>query len=207
MARIGMPVYEGVDTLDVGGPIEMVHWTQGQLGVDLVAERPGEVTFNSGLTFVVPGGLNDVRPCDALWVPGGDPDALKRIFAEPDRAYLDFLRAQAAVSRYVCSVCEGALLLARAGLLDGYTVTTHWRFIPYLVEHHPAVRVADGHPRFVLDRDRLTGGGISAGLDESLKLIELLTDTATAEAVQLTTQYFPDPPVQAEIPKVTSSPM
>jgi transcriptional regulator GlxA family with amidase domain len=207
MARIVMPVYEGVDTLDVCGPIEMMNWTQGKLRVDLLAERPGEVTFNSGLKFLVPDGLHDVQPCDALWVPGGDPDALKRIFAEPDRTYLDFLRMQAAVSRYVCSVCEGALLLARAGLLDGYTVTTHWRFIPYLVDHHPAVRVADGHPRFVLDRNRLTGGGISAGLDESLKLIELLTDTATAEAVQLTTQYFPDPPVHTEIPKVTSSPM
>ena len=88
------------------------------------------------------------------------------------------------MSRYVCSVCEGALLLAAANQLDGYTVTTHWAFIPYLMEHHPEVKIADGHPRFVLDRNRLTGGGISSGLDEALKLIELLTDTATARRVQ-----------------------
>jgi len=126
---------------------------------------------------------------------------------DPARTYLDFLVSQAAVSRYVCSVCEGALLLAAAGLLDGYEVTTHWAFIPYLMKHFPRVAIADGHPRFRLDRDRLTGGGISSGLDEALKLVELLTDTATAEAVQQTTQYYPDPPVTSEIPNTISSPM
>ena len=109
--------------------------------------------------------------------------------------------------RYVCSVCEGALLLAAAGLLDGYQVTTHWAFIPYLLEHYPRVKIADGHPRFCFDRDRLTGGGVSAGLDEALKLIELLTDTATARYVQQYTQYYPDPPVASQIPNQITAPM
>ena len=208
MARVVMPVYEDVEMLDVCGPYDMFRWTRGAVTVDLRAEVPGPVTFTGGFSFNAANGLGEVEPCDALWVPGGDPDALKRIMAEPDGPYLDFLRRQAAVSTYVCSVCEGALLLAAAGLLDGYEVTTHWAFIPYLIEHHsPAVKVAPGHPRYVLDRDRLTGGGISSGLDEALKLIELLTDTATAEAVQLTTQYYPQPPVRSEIPNVIASPM
>lgn len=205
-ARIVIPVYEHVDMLDVCGPYDMFRWAPN-VEVDLVAEKPGLVPFNQGFSFEVRDGLGAARPADALWVPGAAPESLARIIHDRDRTFLDFLVAQAAVSRYVCSVCEGALLLAAAGLLDGYEATTHWAFIPYLLEKHPAVKVADGHPRFVLDRDRLTGGGISSGLDEALKLIELLTDTATAESVQQTTQYYPDPPVSSEIPNTVTSPM
>lgn len=135
--------------------------------------------------------LDVCGPYDMLWVPRGR----RRLVGRDAR------------TQYVCSVCEGALLLAVAGLLDGYRVTTHWAFIPDLIENYPKVTVADGHPRFVLDRNRLTGGGISSGLDEALKLIELLTDTATAKSVQQTTQYYPDPPITSEIPNTISSPM
>ena len=69
-------------------------------------------------------------------------------------------------------MCEGAILLAASGLLDGYLMTTHWAFIPCLTKF-PKVKVAQGFPRFVLDRNRLTGGGISSGLDEAFKLVEL----------------------------------
>jgi cyclohexyl-isocyanide hydratase len=107
----------------------------------------------------------------------------------------------------VCSVCEGALLAAAARLLDGYKATTHWAFIPYLIQNYPKVTVADGHPRFVVDRNRLTGGGISSGLDEALQLIALLSGEGTAQSVQQTTQYYPDPPVSSEIPNVIATPM
>src|SRR3954466_9731188 len=168
--KIVMPVYAGVEMLDVCGPYEMFRWAGFE--VDLVAEVPGPVRFNRGFTFDVADCLGAAAPCDALWVPGGNPDSLSRIIGDPDRTFLAYLERQAAASRYVCSVCEGALLLAAAGLLDGFEATTHWAFIPYLIENYPAVTIAAGHPRFQLDRDRLTGGGISAGLDEALKLIE-----------------------------------
>jgi len=203
--KIIMPVYQNVDMLDVCGPYEM--FRVAGFEIDLVAEMQGTVQFNGGFSFDVPTGHGTSTPCDALWVPGGDPQSLSRIIHDPKPTYLDILASQAAVSRYVCSVCEGALLLAAAGLLDGYEVTTHWAFIPYLLEHYPSVKIADGHPRFSLDRDRLTGGGISSGLDEALKLIELLTDTATAGYVQQYTQYYPDPPVASEIPNRITSPM
>ena len=204
--KIIMPVYEHVEMLDVCGPYEMLRWVDG-LEVDLVAEVPGLVAFNRGFSFQVRKGLGAAKRYDALWVPGGDPESLFRIIHDPKRSYLDFLVRQAAASRYVCSVCEGALLLAAAALLDGYKATTHWAFLPYLMKNYPKVTIADGHPRFVLDRNRLTGGGISSGLDEALKLIELLTDTATAKRVQQTTQYYPDPPVSSEIPNTSTSPM
>lgn len=205
--RIVIPVYDQVDMLDVCGPCEMFHWARFQ--VDLVAEKPGEVRFNSGLVFQVSAGLRlPPEPADALWVPGGEPGSLARIIAEDKKsAYLEFLKNQAAQSRWICSVCEGALLLAAARLLDGFHVTTHWAFIPYLIAYHPNVLVADGHPRFVIDRDRITGGGISSGLDEALQLIELLAGRETAISVQQETQYYPEPPVASAIPNVIATQM
>lgn len=203
--RVVIPVYEGVDLLDVCGPSEMFFWAK--FAVDLVAEVPGTVTCNNGFVLEVPAGLGTVEPCDAVWVPGGNPDTISRLIHDPARTYLDFVTRQAGESRWICSVCQGALLLAATGLLDGYTATTHWNFIPYLMENYPAVTVANGHPRFHLDRDRLSGGGISSGLDESLMLIELLAGVDVARKVQQTTQYYPDPPVHSRIPNTITSPM
>lgn len=208
--RILIPVYHRFDLLDVCGPAEMFSWAG--YTVDLVAEAPGRVAANNGFVFEVPNGLpSSATPYDALWVPGGDPNELSRILHDPAQTYLDFLKAQAPASGFVCSVCEGALLLAGAHLLDGYTATTHWAFIPYLMQHYPqsagGVTIADGHPRFALDRTVLTGGGISSGLDEALKLIELLSGTALAQEVQQTTQYYPNPPVMSRIPNTITSPM
>ena len=113
--------------------------------------------------------------------------------------YLIYLGQVAANATWVCSVCEGALLLARAGLLDGHKATTHWAFVSCLQCFHK-VEVDTTHQRFVVSGNRLTGGGISSGLDEALKLITLLFDQETAAAVQVTTQYFPVPPVSGKIP-------
>jgi transcriptional regulator GlxA family with amidase domain len=146
-----------------------------------------------------------VAALDVLWVPGGDPGALATIMSDPKRTYLDFLVRIAADARYVCSVCEGALLLAAAGLLDGYKATTHWAFVPCL-KQFKKVKVAKGHPRFVLDGNRLTGGGISSGLDEALMLIELLSSVKVAKQVQQVTQYFPKPPVKGRIPAAKECP-
>jgi cyclohexyl-isocyanide hydratase len=203
---VAIPVYDDVDMLDVTGPWEMMSWA-GITPVLLAAEA-GPVRFRAGFTFDVPTAFADAATRhDALWVPGGDPDALAAIIADTHGPYLSFLRAQAEDARYVASVCEGALLLAAAGLLDGYRATTHWAFIPCLLGGYPKVEVAPGYPRFVQDGNRLTGGGISSGLDEALKLIELLTDRATAEGVQQTTQYYPEPPVASAIPHTIGCPV
>ena len=200
---IGIPVYEGVDLLDVAGPYEMFGWVD--MGKDfravIISEDGQPVTTVNKLRFEAHASFADIGHVDALWVPGGDPAALKRIMTDPKRTYLDYIAALAAKATWVCSVCEGALLAAKAGLLDGYRATTHWQFINCLKEFKD-VKVVDGLPRFVHDRNRLTGGGISSGLDEALKLIELITDRATAERVQKTTQYFPEPPVCARIVEI-----
>jgi len=206
--KIGIPVYQKVDLLDVTGPHEMFGWmnTYGQkVEVQVIAAKAGNITTRDGFTFKAPVSFADVKKLDVLWVPGGDPSALATLMKDRKRTYLDFLVRQAAHARYVCSVCEGAMLLAAAGLLDGYKATTHWAFVPCL-KQFPKVKVVKGHPRFVHDRNRLTGGGISSGLDESLKLIELLTSADVARNVQSVTQYYPKPPVSGRITPAKACP-
>jgi transcriptional regulator GlxA family with amidase domain len=168
---ICIPVYNDVDMLDVTGPYEMFTWAG--LTVDLVAAGPGPIRFRNGFYFFVDKSFSEASPCDVLWVPGGDPDALAAQMSDPSRIYLDFLIGQSAQSKWTASVCEGALLLAAAGLLDGYEATTHWAFAACMTDRFPKVRLVPGHPRFVIDRNRITGGGISSGLDEALKVIEV----------------------------------
>jgi cyclohexyl-isocyanide hydratase len=196
---IGIPVYDDVDIFDVTGPFEMFDWAGFE--IDLLAAEPGMKKFRSrGFAFSVTRGFAQARAYDAIWVPGGEPDALARIIDDPALTYLDFLVAQASRVRMMCAVCDGAMLLAAAGLLDGYHATAHWEFLSCFPQRFPKVIVAPGHPRFVHDRDRLTGGGVASGLDESLKLIELLGGIDLARKVQQNTQYYPDPPVSSTIP-------
>jgi cyclohexyl-isocyanide hydratase len=203
--NICIPVYNDVDLLDVTGPYEMFTW--GGLTVELVAAGSGPIRSRNSFYFFVDKSFSEASPCDVLWVPGGAPDALAAQMSDPSRVYLDFLIRQSAQSKWTASVCEGALLLAAAGLLDDHDATTHWAFIPCLMQAYPKVRVADGHPRFVLSGNRLTGGGISSGLDEALKLIELLKGRAAAEDAQQSTQYYPEPPVSSQIPNTVTCPV
>lgn len=201
--KLGIPVYERVNLLDVAGPLEMFYWAKAGAGKDLdtviLSEHGEPVTSINGVEFHVQARFDDHPDLDVLWVPGGATDAVDALMGHPHSPYLDYLRRVAGKATWVCSVCEGALLLARAGLLDGHEATTHWALVPCL-KRFAAVRVAEGHPRFVVSGNRLTGGGISSGLDEALKLIGLLFDDETARSVQLTTQYYPEPPVSGQIP-------
>jgi transcriptional regulator GlxA family with amidase domain len=199
--KLGMPVYDGVNLLDVSGPLEMFYWA-GQdkdLKTVLVSSDGGSVTSMNGVRFESHASFAQTPALDVLWVPGGNPNALVTIMKDPNSPYLQYLRQVAAGATWVCSVCEGALLLARAGLLDGHAATTHWAFVKCL-QRFPAITVDTTHQHFVVSGNRLTGGGISSGLDEALKLISLLFDEDTAKDVQATTQYFPRPPVMGEIP-------
>jgi cyclohexyl-isocyanide hydratase len=205
MTRIAIPLYPGVDLLDVAGPYEMLNWAGFE--IDLLAEQSGPIACRGGAPlFEVSKTFEGAGQYDILWVPGGDPASLVCLMHQSPRTYLDFVAGQSQGAAMTCSVCEGALLLAAAGLLNGYKATTHWAFIPCL-SAWPKVKVARGHPRFVHDRNRLTGGGISAGLDEALKLIELFMGEEKARETQQTTQYYPRPPVRSRLPKAQGCPL
>ena len=112
--KIGIPVYDEVDMLDVTGPFEMFDWAEFE--VELLAERSGLKRFRSrGFTFEVAKTFADGPRYDAVWVPGGDPKALARIIGDSGRAYLRFLVDQARTARFMCSVCEEGACLCPQG--------------------------------------------------------------------------------------------
>ncbi len=217
---IVIPVYDGVDLLDVAAPREMFSFiteipvTKQPVRIVIASEKGGIIVTRdlgpAGMKFVADASFADIGHVDLLWVPGGDPKALKVQFANP--VYMDFLKRAAKDARYVTSVCEGALLLAEAGLLKGYKATTHWAFLDCLRKYEgvtvlpDAPRFTADFPRFVVDDHngpmgiRVTGGGISSGLDESLELIRRIAGADIASGARLFTQYFPNPPVDATIP-------
>jgi cyclohexyl-isocyanide hydratase len=203
---IGIPVYQGVNLLDVAGPYEMFNWIpKNKPDTVIVSENGCPVTTMNNVTIQAHCSFADLPALDILWVPGGSTDALSREMEDPSGPYLSYLKQVAAKATWVCSVCEGAMLLARAGLLDGHQATTHWAFVNCL-KSFPKIEVDETNPRFVVSGNRLTGGGISSGLDEALKLIWLIAGEAAALSVQRTTQYFPEPPVTQPKPSPPAPP-
>jgi len=205
---IGIPIYDKVDLLDVCAAREifftMTSYTETHYDIWLLAPDCNEVKSRDGMTLTPQKTFDDVPEVDLLWVPGADASSLKLLMK--DQCLLDYLVSCTKNAQWVTSVCEGAMLLAAAGLLDGYEATTHWAFIPCL-QAYPDVKVVEGFPRFVVDRNRVTGGGISSGLDEALKIVELLESYEVAQQVQQLTQYYPCPPVASVLTPATSCPL
>src|SRR5258706_1438582 len=110
-----------------------------------------------------------------------------------DEEVLDSLRRQAEGAKYVTSVCTGSLVLGAAGLLRGYRATTHWS----AMDHLAPFGATPTKTRVCVDRNRITGGGVTAGIDFALTLVSIMVDRQTAEAVQLRLEYNPAPPVNA----------
>jgi transcriptional regulator GlxA family with amidase domain len=192
--RVGMPVYPQVDVLDVVGPWEMLSWAK--FDITVAAQQKGRIVCRGGFLIEADTSFADAPPFDILWVPGGEPAALNKLMVNHE--FLGYLIKWAKSAKYVCSVCEGALLLAATGLLNDHTITTHWLFEQCFIDRFPRVRLAPNHPSFWLDekplpdgQKLLTGGGIASGLEEALELIRLVKGEAVAADARLTTQFFP----------------
>jgi cyclohexyl-isocyanide hydratase len=115
-----------------------------------------------------------------------------------DQQTLNFLRAKAPNCRYITSVCTGSLILGAAGLLQGYTATTHWAALDML----PAYGAKVSTDRVVVDRNRVTGGGVTAGIDFALQLVAELVGEDYAKIIQLGIEYNPAPPFNSGHPSV-----
>jgi cyclohexyl-isocyanide hydratase len=135
---------------------------------------------------------------DVLFVPGGlkGTVALMR-----DKEVLDFLANRGARARYVTSVCTGSLALGAAGLLNGYRATSHW----YVRDLLPLMGAIVAPDRVVVDRNRITGGGVTAGLDFGLTLVAALRGDEYARRIQLLLVSAPKPPFDAGEPESAGS--
>jgi transcriptional regulator GlxA family with amidase domain len=193
LVRIAMLLYPGMTALDLVGPQALLAGlAPGSL--HLVAETPGPVPSDTGLELVATTGFGACpADLDVLFVPGGDgtPAQMRR------GPVLDFLRDRASRARWVTSVCTGSLILGAAGLLDGYRATSHWCVRETVLPLLGAIPVAE---RVVIDRNRITAAGISAGLDFALVLADRLRGETYAETAQLVAEYDPKPAFLAGSP-------
>ena len=135
---------------------------------------------------------------DVLFVPGGLDGT---VAAMGDAALIDFLADRGARARFVTSVCTGSLLLGAAGLLRGYAATSHW----YVRDLLPALGAAPKAERVVLDRNRITGAGVTAGLDFAIELARQLRGDEAARLFELVLEYDPKPPFAAGTPQQAGS--
>jgi cyclohexyl-isocyanide hydratase len=191
--NIGLLLYPELTQLDLTGPYEVFHRLPGAT-VHLVWKDLAPVRAQGGLSILPTTTLATCPPLDVICVPGGfGPVALMA-----DEDVLAFLRTHARSARFVTAVCTGSLLLGAAGLLEGYAATTHWGFVDLLA----AFGARHVPERVVVDRDRITGGGVTAGIDFALRVAAELAGEEVAKTIQLQLEYNPAPPFQCGHPDV-----
>jgi cyclohexyl-isocyanide hydratase len=184
--EIGFVLFPNLTQLDLTGPWEVFSKLPGASCHLLAPTLEPVKSSSAGLTILPTMTYADCPQLDIVCVPGG-PGHLQ---AMEDSATLDFLNRQAPGCRYVTAVCTGALVLAAAGLLKGYRATTHWMSLERLA----AFGATPVSERVVTDRNRVTGGGVTAGIDFGLVLVQALAGEQTAREIQLQIEYEPQPP-------------
>jgi cyclohexyl-isocyanide hydratase len=190
--RIAFLVYPNVTQLDLTGPAQVLS-RLGDAKVDLVWHSRDPVQTDSGFALLPTATFDEVRQTDILCVPGGFgcTDVMQ------DDAALAWVRDVGTSARWVTSVCTGSLILGAAGLLRGYRATSHWAWRDYL-KLFGAVPVGE---RVVFDRNRVTGGGVTAGIDFALALMAEIRGEKYARLVQLGLEYDPSPPFDSGTPE------
>jgi cyclohexyl-isocyanide hydratase len=177
--------------LTLTGPFEILHRIPGA-EVHLAWKTLDPVAADSRMRFLPDTTLAACPPLDVLFVPGGAGQTpLMR-----DRQVLDFLAEKGRAARFVTSVCTGSLLLGAAGLLEGYEAATHWAYMELL----PMFGARPVRRRVVVDRNRVTGGGVTAGIDFGLRLAAELSSEDVAKGIQLGLEYDPEPPFRCGSP-------
>jgi cyclohexyl-isocyanide hydratase len=190
--QIGLVIFPKVTQLDLTGPVQVFSSVPGAK-LHLLWKRIEPVPSDSVLTLTPTTTFADCPPCDVICVPGGaGTDDMVN-----DAEVLTFLRQQASSATYITSVCTGSLVLGAAGLLRGYRAATHWS----ARDHLAAFGAIASNERVCIDRNRITGGGVTAGIDFALTLVAQLVDRKTAEAIQLRLEYNPAPPFHAGSPE------
>ena len=196
---IGLLVYPGMFLQDLVGPLTVFEALMNReihllwKNLDVVAgdkpETPVLIPVKPTTTF-----QDCPEKLDVLFVPGGVPGTFTMM---EDKAVLDFLAEKGKTARFVTSVCTGSLVLGAAGLLDGYKATSHWATRDVLKE----LGAVPTKGRVVVDRNRITGGGVTAGIDFGLKIASLLRSPDYAKAIQLYLEYDPAPPFNSGSPE------
>ena len=192
--EIGMLLYPDFVALDLIGPHTFLAGLMN-VRVHLLWKNKELIESDRGIAIKPTASLSECPAnLDVLFVPGG----LKGTTAMMDDSeVIGFLKDRGKRARYVTSVCTGSLVLGAAGLLDGYNATSHWTVRELLPMFGAKVR----KERVVADRNRFTGGGVTAGIDFGLRMAAEIRDPAYAKMLQLAFEYDPQPPFHAGSPE------
>jgi cyclohexyl-isocyanide hydratase len=194
--HIGILIFPAVTQLDATGPAQVLARTPGAT-LHMVWKNREPVQTDAGFSIVPTTSFADCPQLDVICIPGG----AGQIDLMNDAEVLAFVAKQGATARYVTSVCTGSLVLGAAGLLKGYKSACHWASRD-LLKAFGAIPVAE---RVVRDRNRLSGGGVTAGIDFGLTLLAELAGPEVAQSVQLGLEYDPQPPFQSGSPEKAGS--
>jgi len=190
--HIGFLIYPDVTQLDATGPAQILSMVPGAV-IHMIWKNLDPVASDAGFSILPTDTFDTCPDLDVVCVPGG----MGQMRLMRDQEVLGFLKRQGEQARYVTSVCSGSLLLGAAGLMQGYKAACHWAFREMLPEFG-AEPVAE---RIVRDRNRISGGGVTAGIDFGLALAAELADEDTAKIIQLFVEYDPHPPFDAGTPE------
>lgn len=190
--QIAIVLFDRFTALDAVGPYEILSRLPGSETV-FVAERTGPVRNDTGtLALTADRTLAEVPSPGIVVVPGGPGQSAQMENGD----LLDWLRAADATSAWTTSVCTGSLLLAAAGLLRGRRATSHWLALDALGR----LGAEPTRERVVFDGKYVTAAGVSSGIDMGLTLLGRVAGDERAQAVQLATEYDPQPPYDAGSP-------
>ena len=194
--HIGFLIYPDVTQLDATGPAQVLSLVPGAQ-IHMVAASLDPVPTDAGFSILPTDSFETCPPLDVLCAPGG----FGQVAVMRDAATLAFLKRQGEGARYVTSVCSGSLILGAAGLLVGYRSACHWA-AREMLSAFGAEPVAE---RIVRDRNRLSGGGVTAGIDFGLVLAAELAGEDVAKEIQLMLEYAPAPPFRAGTPEAAGA--
>lgn len=181
---IGLLSYDDMQALDLTGPLDVFGAANAlapgipPYGLQVIGVHPGTVRAENGLAVLPACSIEDAPSLDTLLIPGGVGSRL----GNADPQLLAWLCRQAETARRVVTVCTGAYMLAATGLLDGRRVATHWQYAEDLARRFPAIHV-EPERLFLRDGRFATSGGLTAGIDLALALVEEDLGAATSLAV------------------------
>jgi transcriptional regulator GlxA family with amidase domain len=188
-------VFENITALDAVGPYEVLSKLPNAT-VKFVSTEQGQISCMGGLRLVADYSIEEVSEADILLIPGG-PGINKLL---ENKRITDWIRTLHENTNYTASVCTGSLLLGAAGILTNLKATTHWNQIERLRDYG----AEPVKSRYVIAGKIITSAGVSAGIDMSLKLAELVGSESAARLIQLAIEYDPSPPFNSGHPEKAS---
>lgn len=189
---IGLVIYPGMTTLDFAGP-QQVFSTLPNVQLHRIWKTLDPIKTEEGMTIVPDTTFENCPLLEVICVGGGSG----QITVADDPEVIEFFQRQGITAKFITSVCQGSEFLAKAGLLQGYRAACHWMGREQLAR----LGVEVGTERVVIDRNRITGGGVTAGIDFGLIIAGMLCGEETAKITELLMEYDPAPPFNVGSPE------